>query len=197
MNTNLRAIGKFARIAMLIIWVAAILSAFVFYLWDPAAFTAANIAAFINTFQTEIWLIYLAMSALRGFTLQPSTPLVLAGTFLYPDRPLLVLAIALTGIVVSSSLIYFCSEMLGFAEYFVNKKPKTVHRIRQRLEQPAGLLFVALWAFFPFVPTDAVCYVAGTTKMNFMKFIFAVFVGELVLCSIYVFSGGFAVQNWL
>jgi hypothetical protein len=119
------------------------------------------------------------------------------GNFSLPWPTIAGAAIALTGIVISSSLIYFCSEMLGFAEYFENKKPKTVHRIRQRLEQPAGLLFVALWAFFPFVPTDAVCYVAGTTKMNFMKFIFAVFVGELVLCSIYVFSGGFLVQNWL
>jgi len=137
------------------------------------------------------------MSVLRGFTLLPSTPLVLAGTFLYPNQPWLVLATALIGIVISSSLIYFFSETLGFADYLETKKPVAVHRIRHRLEQPTGLLFVCLWAFFPLVPTDAVCYVAGTTKMNFPKFILAVFTGELILCSIYVFSGGFVFRNWL
>jgi hypothetical protein len=33
--------------------------------------------------------------------------------------------------------------------------------------------------------------------MNFLKFISAVFAGEIVLCSIYVFGGGFMVQDWL
>ena len=129
------------------------------------------------------------MSVLRGFTLLPSTPLVLAGTFLYPDQPWLVLATSMAGILISSSLIYFCSEALGFAEYFESKRPAAVARIRERLERPTGLIFVALWAFFPLVPTDAVCYVAGSTKMNFVKFIFAVFIGESVLCSIYIFTG--------
>src|SRR5262249_5652013 len=156
-----------------------------------------NIAAFINTFQTEIWLIYFGMSVLRGFTLLPSTPFVLAGTFLYPDKPGLVLITAMTGILVSSSLIYFGSEVLGFSEYFELKKPGAVDRIRHRLEQPFGIVFVGLWAFFPLVPTDAVCYVAGTIRMHFVKFISAVFVGELILCSIYVFSGGAFVRSWL
>jgi uncharacterized membrane protein YdjX (TVP38/TMEM64 family) len=95
----------------------------------------------------------------------------------------------MTGILISSSLIYFFSETLGFAEYFEHRNPAALVRIRRRLEHPSGLAFVALWAFFPLVPTDAVCYVAGTTKMSFPRFISAVFLGELVLCSIYVFTG--------
>ena len=197
MPSVLRSLSRLVRLVLLTVWVALIVTAIAFYCADPSKFAGSNIAAFINSFGTEIWLIYFAMSVLRGFTLLPSTPLVLAGTFLYPDQPWLVLATALTGIVISSSLIYFCSEMLGFADYLENKKPDTVHRIKHRLEQPAGLFFVGLWAFFPLVPTDAVCYVAGTTKMNFLKFILAIFIGELILCSIYVFSGGFAVRNWL
>jgi uncharacterized membrane protein YdjX (TVP38/TMEM64 family) len=189
-NMSLTFFGKFARFALLAVWALVIIFAVAFYFLYPSAFTAGNIAAFITSFETEIWLIYLAMSAIRGFTLLPSTPLVVAGTFLYPDEPWLVLAISMTGILISSSLIYFCSEAIGFHEYFEHKKPRAVARIRNRLEQPWGLAFVALWAFFPLVPTDAVCYAAGTTKMNFLKFVLAVFIGELVLCSIYVFTGG-------
>ena len=194
---SLKLAGKVARIIFLTVWAAVIVSAVAIYLADPQKFTASNIAAFISTFHTEIWLVYFALSALRGFTLLPSTPLVLAGTFLYPNQPWLVLSTSLAGIVLSSSMIYFFSEALGFADYFERKKPHAIAGLRTRLEHPAGLLFVALWAFFPLVPTDAVCYVAGTTKMNFVKFILAVFVGEFILCSIYVFFGGFAIRNWL
>jgi uncharacterized membrane protein YdjX (TVP38/TMEM64 family) len=192
---TLKIVGKFARLTLLAAWAFVIILALTFYFLNPSTFTASNIATFIKSFETEIWLIYLGMSAIRGFTLLPSTPLVLAGTFLYPEQPLLVLATSMTGIIISSSLIYFCSEALGFHHYFEHKKPKAVEQIRRRLEQPWGLAFVALWAFFPLVPTDAVCYVAGTTKMNFFKFIFAIFVGELVLCSLYVFTGGSILRN--
>ena len=180
------------RVILLGVWAAAIVAAVATYLTHPNQFTAANIADFIHSFENEILLVYLAFSALRGFTLLPSTPLILAGTLLYPDQPWLVLSISMAGIFISSSLIYFCSEALGFSEYFERKKHDAVARIRRRLEHPFGLAFVALWAFFPLVPTDAVCYVAGSTKVNFPKFIFAVLAGEFILCSLYVFGA-----NWL
>jgi uncharacterized membrane protein YdjX (TVP38/TMEM64 family) len=167
----------------------AIVSAIAFYFYDPSRFSAASIAEFARSFNTAIWLVYLLLSAIRGFTLLPSTPLVLAGNILYPDSPWVVLTISMSGILISSSLIYFFSETLGFAEYFERRNPAALVRIRRRLEHPSGLAFVALWAFFPLVPTDAVCYVAGTTKMSFPRFIAAVFLGELVLCSIYIFTG--------
>lgn len=157
----------------------------------PQIFTAENIAGFLLRFEGQIWLIYLTLSALRGFTLLPSTPLVIAGTILYPQQPFLVLLISLTGILLSSSMIYFFSDFLGFTDYFERKQPRFTHKIKFRLEKPTGLFFVFLWAFFPFVPTDAVCYVAGTTKMAFPKFIAAVFFGELVLCCFYIFFGGY------
>ena len=197
MSPTLKTIVNVARILTIGIWAAVITAAISLYLSDTSKFTAANIADFIASFQTQIWLVYFAMSVLRGFTLLPSTPLVLAGAFLYPEQPWLVLLTSMFGIVLSSTLIYFCSEALGFSHYFETRKPKAVEHIRCRLEQPTGLVFIGIWAFFPFVPTDAVCYVAGTMKMHFLKFIAAVFTGELVLCSIYVFSGGSLVRNWL
>ena len=197
MSANLKFIGKFMRLTLLGIWAAVIIAAVTYYLSHPSSFTAQNIAAFITAFQTEIWLVYFGMSVVRGFTLLPSTPLVIAGTLLYPDRPWLVLITAMAGILASSSLVYFCSEALEFSEYFEFKKPDAVAGIRRRLEQPFGVVFVGLWAFFPLVPTDAVCYVAGTTRMHFAKFIVAILVGELILCSIYVFSGGALIRSWL
>lgn len=195
-NSALAKTSSVLRLACLGVWLLAILAGAGSYLAYPQAFTAENIAAFLLRFQGEIWLVYLAMSALRGFSLLPSTPLVIAGTLLFPGQPFAVLAVSITGILLSSSMIYFFSEYLGFSDFFENHKPELTHKIKARLERPTGFLFVALWAFFPFVPTDLVCYLAGTTKMNYWKFIAAVVAGELILCSFYIFFGQ-AVLNYV
>ena len=178
------------RYICLAVWIGAIIAGVGSYLLYPHLFTAENIADFLRRFEGEIWVIYLAMSALRGFSLLPSTPLVIAGTLLFPDQPIAVLTVSISGILLSSTMIYYFSEFLGFNEYFENHKPELTHKLKAKLEHPLGFLFVALWAFFPLVPTDLVCYLAGTTKMNYWKFIAAIFVGELILCSCYVFFGG-------
>lgn len=175
---------------MLLLWAMILLTAAVTYISDPQLFTAERIAAALQHFHSTIFIVYLGFSILRGFTLLPSTPLVLAGTLLFPDQPFTVLAISMTGILLSSSMIYFFSEYFGFNEFFEGHKPELTHKIKAKLEHPLGFLFVAAWAFFPLVPTDLVCYLAGTTKMNFWKFIAAVFVGELILCTCYIFFGG-------
>ena len=172
------------------IWLAVIVCGLTAYFLWPETFSPESLAAFLKTHQNAALLVYLLISVARGFTLLPSTPLVIAGTIIYPDSPFTVLAISILGIIISSGLIYWFSDLLGFDEYFEAKKPRHVAKIRERLEHPLGLGFVALWAFFPLVPTDAVCYVAGTIRMHFAKFLTAIFIGELILCSVYVFAGG-------
>lgn len=179
-----------ARRALIAVWISIIVVCVGSYLANPSSFSAENIAQFIERFGAWVWGVYLAFSIVRGFTLLPSTPLVIAGTLIFPDQPFWVLAVSMTGILLSSTMIYYFSELLGFDEYFEKKSSETVHKIKAKLEHPLGFLFVAGWAFFPFVPTDLVCYLAGTTRMNFIKFIAAIFVGELTLCYCYVYLGG-------
>lgn len=178
------------RKVFLVLWIAIVAAGVGSYLYAPNVFTAENIASFMLRFGGVIWLIYFLFSTFRGFTLLPSTPLVLAGTILFPEQPFAVLAVSMIGILLSSTMIYYFSEFLGFDEYFENHKPEMTQKIRQKLEHPLGFLFVAGWAFFPFVPTDLVCYLAGSTRMKFWKFIVAVGVGELILCTGYIFFGG-------
>ena len=190
LNTRLSKSTSIIRTIVLVLWAAIVLVCLGSYIYDPAKFSAENIAEFLGRFSGLIWLIYLGFSVVRGITLLPSTPLVIAGTLLFPDQPFAVLAVSMTGIMLSSTMIYFFSEMLGFSEYFENHKPELSHKIKAKLEHPLGFLFVAGWAFFPLVPTDLVCYLAGSTKMNYWKFIAAVFTGELILCVGYIFFGG-------
>jgi len=181
--------GLTAKRICVLIWLATPIICLTIYLYDPHSFATESIVAFLRRFENEILILYIVISIARGFTLLPSTPLVIAGTIIYPESPVSVLFISIVGILLSSSMIYFFSDFLGFSEFFENKRPEYTKKMRLQLEKPWGLLFVFLWAFFPFVPTDAVCYIAGTVGMKFWKSILAIGLGELILCSFYVFSG--------
>ena len=182
--------SRVIRTVCIVIWLMVLAAGVGWYIADPQSFTAQNIAAFLERFQGWIWFLYLLMSVLRGFTLLPSTPLIIAGTILFPGQQWAVFAVSLIGIALSSTMIYYFSEFLGFDDFFDEHKPELTHNIRRRLEHPLGFLFVAAWAFFPLVPTDLVCYLAGTTRMSFWRFIAAVLIGEAILCAVYIFFGG-------
>lgn len=189
--TAISGISKVIRASLILIWAVIIVTALIFYLADPAAFSPENIAKVLRANVQSLWAVYIAISVLRGLTLLPSTPLVIAGTILFPLEPLWVFSISLTGIALSSTMIYFFSEALGFDDFFEKRKPDLVHSLKKRMESPWGLAFVAAWAFFPFAPTDAVCYVAGIVRLKYWKFILAVLLGEALLCGIYVWTGSF------
>ena len=114
----MRIASKIVRYICLGAWLSVIVIGISAYLINPSSFTAESIATFLTEFHGPIWILYLLLSVMRGFTLLPSTPLVLAGAMLYPQQPFLVLAISLLGIVISSSMIYWFSDLLGFDEYF-------------------------------------------------------------------------------
>lgn len=173
---------------IIVLWISIVLTGLTVILIYPDLLTPTAIAAKLVEFKEYALAVYLFLSLARGLTLIPSTPLVIAGTILFPLDPFLVLTISLIGILGSSTMIYFFSEYLGIGEIVGRKRPEQIERIRWRLQSPAGFVFVFLWSFLPLVPTDAVCYVAGSLRMHFGKFLTAIFLGELILCSIYVFS---------
>ncbi len=186
---DLKKLSPVIRTSLIVLWAAVILAALGLFISNPAAFSGENIAAFLKANAGRLWIAYIVISALRGLTLLPSTPLVIAGTILFPAEPTAVFAVSILGIAFSSTMIYFFSEALGFDDFFEKRKPDLVHSIRRRMETPWGLAFVAAWAFMPVAPTDAVCYVAGIVRLKYWKFILAVVFGEAILCGIYVWAG--------
>lgn len=151
--------------------------------------TAEGLAAFFRKFDRELTLVYVVLFIARAFVLLPSTPFILAGAILFPGQPYKVLILSVGCIMASSILIYYFSGALGLDKLLNRKFPRQVADIRERLSHPAGFFFIVFWAFFPLVPTDALSYVAGTIRMNILKFAVGIFVGELILCVIYIFFG--------
>lgn len=171
-----------------VIWLLAIVFALGYYIMYPEKFTPINIKNFIEQQGDNLIIAYTIISFLRGLFLIPSTPLVIAGAIIFPHNLILVFTISMLGILFSASLIYFASDFLDFDKLFDKIKNKKVQTLRQKIND-YGFWVVLIWSFFPLVPTDLICYIAGTIKMKYYKFILALFIGEAILVSIYLFLG--------
>lgn len=176
------------KIAILIIWLLVVITSLTAYFANSEFFKPESLLVFFKKYETGFLIIFLIISIVRGFTLIPSTPFVIAGALLFPDYLIAVLAISMIGIIISATLIYYFSDFMEFDKFFIRKYPKKIGWIKEKLDKKIGFMFVIAWSFFPAVPTDLVCYVAGTVKMKFIKYILAVFVGELPLVAFYIFG---------
>jgi uncharacterized membrane protein YdjX (TVP38/TMEM64 family) len=79
------------------------------------------------------------------------------------------------GIVFSGVLIYRFSGIMGFDKLFSKQKENT--KIKKAIEK-YGFYAILLWSFAPVVPTDLICYVAGTVRYHFWRFVLALALGE-------------------
>ncbi|MEQ6123213.1 VTT domain-containing protein [Pseudotenacibaculum sp. MALMAid0570] len=177
------------KIIVYSIWVLLTVGLITTYFIYPEFFTPEYLTSFIKKFTNEMLFIYILLTFIRGFFLIPSTPFVIAGGLLFPDRLLLVLGISLAGIMFSATALYYFSDLLGFSKHLNKKFPSKIDLWKSRLENSKSILFIAGWSLFPFVPTDLICYVTGVLKTPFKNMFLGVFIGEIILCSIYIFFG--------
>lgn len=171
------------------LWIGSIVFILLCFIANPTQFSPENIAAIVGQYEGYLWLIYITLSLLRGFFMLPSSPFVIVGAILFPDNLLLVLLVSMIGVVFSASLLYYFSDFLGFSKYLESKKSKQIVIWKDRMRSPKAFWIVLTWSFFPFVPTDVICYVAGIVKMPYRFMILGVLIGELILKSFYVYFG--------
>jgi len=142
---------------------------------------------------TAGYTVYLLLGAVRGFTLIPSTTLVLAALAFFPPGPLL--AATLVGIAISSTSIYFCSSALRLDERLAKRHPVQIARITDLINR-YELPIIIGWSFFPLAPTDLICYVCGVLRVRFWTFLVGVTIGEGAICAIYIY-GGDQILRWV
>lgn len=130
--------------------------------------------------------IFLLLGCFRGFTLIPVTSLIVLGLLFFNPIPLYILTIA--GIIISSASVYYFSKLLHLDEFFERKYNRRITKIKSVL-QKNELPIIIGWSAFPFLPTDIICYVCGTLRVNFAKFIIGIIIGESATCAIYIFFG--------
>ncbi|WP_299459185.1 VTT domain-containing protein [uncultured Microscilla sp.] len=187
---------KIVKRIVFALWVGLLLFCLGYAIYHPQFFTAEGLQTFFQQFEQHILLVYVLLSIVRGLALFPSTPFVIAGSLLFPHQPLMVVVISMAGILFSAVLIYYFSQFMGFDAFFQRKFPHQILKVRKRLNHRYGFFYVLGWAFFPLVPTDIVCYVAGTIRMKILSFLAAIFLGELILVNLYVYGSSF-LFSWL
>ncbi|MEJ7779743.1 MAG: VTT domain-containing protein [Daejeonella sp.] len=179
-----------------IIWVVFILLCITLYFLYAQDLDPRDISGFIEKYQHGVLLLYFAGCTIRGLTMIPGTPFLLAGIILFKDDPFLLLGVFLTSIFLTSALMFCLADRLGFSSYFEEHYPDQISIVRNKLNGKYGFLFILLWAFAPFTPTDLVCYVAGSIRMRFIKLVIPLLFGEVLICAFYIFNGRVLLNHW-
>ena len=167
-------------------WLLGLIVILSFYGLNPDFFAAENLKLIFTSHLALALLIYFILGVVRGLTLVPLTPLLLAGILVFPPGPLFLVTMA--GMLISSVVVYYWSKFLGFDQYFQEKYPQQLHKIKTAL-QKNELPVIVIWAFLPFAPTDIICYACEILKIKLWKCLLGVTIGEGVICAIYIFAG--------
>jgi uncharacterized membrane protein YdjX (TVP38/TMEM64 family) len=129
---------------------------------------------------------YVLLGSLRALTLVPATFLVIIAIPFFPAWLLFLITLPVIGI--SSGIIYGFAEVLHMDEDFERKYPKQIHRLTNLLQRHQLAIIIG-WSFLLLLPTDLLCYVCGTLRINFTKFIVGVLIGEGAVYGIYIYFG--------
>ena len=169
-------------------WLAVAIGLSALYAARPELIDPANLVSLLRRSGPFVLLGYAALSVARPVTLVPSTVLVVVGTLLFPDRPATVFCVSLAGVAASAGIIYYFFDFLGLARVFERKHAARIRWMEEQMRR-RGLAIVVGWSVFPFVPTDAICYVAGTLRMPIGRFLLGVTLGKVPLVAFYVAGG--------
>jgi len=167
-------------------WLAVVITSLSLYFFFPQLFAPDNIRQFFSDNLALGLLGYFVISTVRGFTLIPSTPIVLAGVLVFPPWPLFL--VNQLAVYSSSAIVYFMARQFRFDHYFHEHHPRQVERLTALLRQ-RELIVISTWGFIPVVPSDMIVYVCSVLRIRLWKTLLGVSIGEGIICAIYIFGG--------
>ncbi|QQR82820.1 TVP38/TMEM64 family protein [Candidatus Campbellbacteria bacterium] len=179
-----------SKMLFLFLWILVVCGGLFVYVYYPTLFQRA----LTHVMGVSVYFGYallLLIGALRGFTLVPSTYLIVVGLFFFAPVPLFFVILA--GIIISSISVYYFSEYLHVDTFFEKKHHARVVQIRTLLEKNE-LPIIILWSFAPILPTDIICYVCGTLRVDIRKFVLGITIGEGTIVALYIFFGQYLLK---
>lgn len=176
------SVGSFG----LYLWLALIVSCLSFYFLRPELFEPAQMRLFFSSNMVIGLVIYFIVSTLRGLTLIPSTPFVLAGILVFPPLPLFL--VNQVAVYTSSALLYYMTRAMNFDKFFFTHYPEKTERLILLLRK-RELPVITAWGFAPFVPSDMIVCICSVLRISVWKTLLGVSIGEGIICAIYIFGG--------
>ncbi len=170
----------------LYLWLALIASSLSLFFFMPELFEPQSIRQFLTDNLFSGLLVYFIISTVRGFTLIPLTPIVLAGVLVFPPWPLFLVNQA--GVYTSSAILYYMTRYMRFDNFFFTHYPQQVEKLILLLRK-RELPVISLWGFAPFIPTDMIICICSVLRISVFKTLLGVSIGEGVICAVYIFGG--------
>ncbi len=167
------------------LWLLLVSTLFSLFLLDRSLLESL-LRSFLQTSTATAYVTLFILGILRGFTLIPVTFLIIIGIFFIPPLPLYL--IIMSGVLISSLIVFYFFEYLNLETLFNEKHKKHIDRgaaLLTKYELPV----ITLWSMAPFLPTDVMCYLAGTLRVNVYTFILGILIGEGAVCALYVWGG--------
>ncbi|MEM9885873.1 MAG: VTT domain-containing protein [Bacteroidota bacterium] len=170
-------------------WMISIVGIVGYIVLHPDSFSPENITNLLRQFEAELLFFYSLFIIVRGLFLLPITPFIVAGVLLFPDQPGLVLLLSMISILVSSTAIYYFSDLLGFSGKLEARFPERLAVWKRRLSRPTAVFYVLACSLVPIFSNELICYVAGIVKMPFPYLIFGVLLSSFLLFYVYIYFG--------
>jgi len=166
-------------------WLILVAGIIITYLIFPEYLSISFMEEYVVDHPIETLVIYYLLISLKGLLLIPATPIMLAGMIIF--NPTEVFLVNMAGIITSTTIVYYFSKYLEFDVHFETKHSKYTHLIRDKLLD-RELPIIVLWSFLPPAPTDLIVYVASTLRINFLKCLIGVFIGEAIINAFCIIS---------
>lgn len=181
------------KIRLSILLTLILISALSFYFFDNS-FIVKTLSRAFTISPLFGYTLFLVFGSLRGFTLLPSTMLIVAGIFFFSPSVLFVLI--MTTIFISSTISYFVAQKVHLDSLISEKYRPLVERVRSQLEQRELPIIISL-SFLPLFPTDILCYTCGSLNIPYPKFIIGIAIGEGLCCALYIFLGTSILRSFI
>lgn len=176
------------------VWLSLVIAFIAYGALNPHLLNEKNLVDFFFKFEGYIWLVYILICIVSGFFLVPNTPFIIAGTILFPQQLLAVVAVSLFNAIFGATFLYYFANWMGIGDTLKKKYPEKMEQIKVALNKPYAIFLVVLWSFLPIVPTDLIAYVARVVGMRYRLLILGIILGELPLILLAVYFTSYFTQ---
>jgi uncharacterized membrane protein YdjX (TVP38/TMEM64 family) len=138
-------------------------------------FSAENIRDFINGYGVRAPIVYIIMFSVVPLTLFPDSILAISGGLIFG----LVKGYLYTtiGALIGGTISFYISKFLG-RSFIQNISKGKIQKMEEAIEE-RGFALVVLLRLIPLFPFDIISYGAGLTKIRYIDFILATFIGTI------------------
>jgi len=138
----------------------------------------------ISLYYLPILVVYILIISLRGLLFIPTMPLILL--MVSSIDGILMFVITLVSSCISAYLVCLAVNFIDFKKHIEKLPTRSIERAQNWI-QSYGIIAIAGWAFFPFVFTELIVYLARFSGISKQQIMISVLLGEGLMLGILVY----------